>query len=217
LWPAPVPDSGHRLVDSERWIRARRGGETVADSRRTKLLYPEGEQIPRHVFPEEDVRLDLLPADAITRHDRLIEIAWDAADEWLEEDEQQVGHARDPFKRIDARRTSRHIRVSINGELVAETTRGVALFETHLPTRWYFPREDVLAELVPNPGHRTTCAYKGHATHYDVAGEEAIAWCYDEPLHDAVPVKGMIAFYNERVDVEVDGELEERPRTQWSR
>jgi uncharacterized protein (DUF427 family) len=187
------------------------------DSRGTKLLWPEGEEIPRHVFPEGDVRLDLLPADAVTRHDGgLVEIDFDFPDEWLEEDEELVGHARDPFKRIDARRTSRHIRVSIGGEVVAESRHGVALFETGLPTRWYMPRDDVSAELVENPGHRTTCAYKGHATHYDVAGERAIAWTYDEPLNDAVPVEGMIAFYNERVDVEVDGEPEERPRTQWS-
>jgi uncharacterized protein (DUF427 family) len=189
----------------------------VADSRRTKLLYPEGQQIPRHVFPEEDVRLDLLPPEAITRHEGgLVEIDFDVPDQWLEEDEELVGHARDPFKRIDARRTSRHIRVSIGGGLVAETGRAVALFETGLPTRWYIPAEDVVAELSENDGHRTTCAYKGHATHFDVAGEKAIAWTYREPLNDAVPVKDMIAFYNERVDVEIDGEPEERPRTQWS-
>jgi uncharacterized protein (DUF427 family) len=164
------------------------------------------------------VRLDLLPPEALTRHeDGLIEIDFGTPDEWLEEDEELVGHARDPFKRIDARRTSRHIRVSIGGEPVAETTRGVALFETGLPTRWYIPREDVSAELTENTGHRTTCAYKGHASHYDVAGEDAVAWCYEEPLNDALPVKGMLAFYNERVDIEVDGELEERPRTQWTR
>ena len=77
-----------------------------------------------HVFPEEDVRLDLLPPEKITRHDDgFVEIDWDAADEWLEEDEELLGHARDPFHRIDALRTSRHIRVSIGGELVAETRR----------------------------------------------------------------------------------------------
>jgi uncharacterized protein (DUF427 family) len=188
----------------------------VADSRRTKLLYPEGQIIPRHLFPEEDVRLDLLPADALTRHDSLIEIAWNAVDEWLEEDEELIGHARDPFKRIDCRRTSRHIRVSIGGQTVADTRRAVALFETGLPTRWYIPRDDVAAQLTRNDGHRTTCAYKGHATHWDVAGERAVAWSYELPLNDAVPVRSMIAFYNERADIEVDGQLEERPRTQWS-
>ena len=189
----------------------------MADSRRTKLLYQPPKVIPVHVFPEEDVRLDLLPEESITRHeDGLIEIAWDAPDEWLEEDEELLGHARDPFKRIDCRRTSRHIRVSIGGEVVAETRRAVALFETRLPTRWYIPRDDVSAELTRNDDHRTTCAYKGHATHWDVAGESAIAWSYELPLNDAMPVKSMIAFYNERVDIDVDDEPEQRPRTQWS-
>jgi uncharacterized protein (DUF427 family) len=189
----------------------------VADSRRTKLLYRGDQGIPRHVFPEEDVRLDLLPEEATTLHgDNLVEIDFAYPDEWLEEDEELIGHARDPFKRIDCRRTSRHIRVSIGEQVVADTRRAVALFETNLPTRWYIPRDDVSAELVPNDTHRTTCAYKGHATHYDVGGERAIAWSYELPLNDALPVRSMIAFYNERADIEVDGQLEERPRTQWS-
>jgi uncharacterized protein (DUF427 family) len=189
----------------------------VADSRRTKLLYEPPKVIPVHVFPEEDVRVGLLPEEAITHHeDGLLEIAWDAADEWLEEDEELLGHAHDPFHRIDALRSSRHVRVSIKDRLVAETIAPVALFETRLPTRWYIPREDVLAELTRNDQHRTTCAYKGHATHWDAAGEKAVAWSYELPLNDAVPIRSMIAFYNERVDIEVDGERESRPQTQWS-
>ena len=107
-----------------------------------------------HVFPEEDVRLDLLPEEAITRHeDGLVEIAWDAADEWLEEDEELLGHARDPFHRIDALRTSRHVRVSLERRAARRDERNaVALFETRLPTRWYIPREDVTAELTRNDG-----------------------------------------------------------------
>jgi uncharacterized protein (DUF427 family) len=189
----------------------------VVDSRRAKLLYLPDLPFPRHVFPEDDVRLDLLPDEAVTRHEGgLIEVEFRYPDEWLEEDEELIGHARDPFKRIDCRRTSRHVRVSIGGQVVADTGRAVALFETNLPTRWYIPRDDVSAELVRNETHHTTCAYKGHATHWDVAGQRAIAWSYELPLNDAVPVRSMIAFYNERADIEVDGELEQRPRTQWS-
>jgi uncharacterized protein (DUF427 family) len=189
----------------------------VADSRHTKLLYEPPKVLPVHVFPEEDVRLDLLPEEAITRHeDNLLEIAWDAADEWLEEDEELLGHARDPFHRIDALRTSRHIQVSLDGTPLADTTGAVALFETRLPTRWYIPREDVSAELTRNDGHRTTCAYKGHATHWDAGGEREIAWSYELPLNDAMPVRSMVAFYNERVDIDVDGERQQRPQTQWS-
>jgi uncharacterized protein (DUF427 family) len=205
-----------RVVDYPRWVRGRLGGETVVDSKRVRLLYPEGQRIPRYAFPEEDVRLDAVPPEAITRHDDLIQVDFHALDEWLEEEQRQIGHAPDPFKRIDVRPSSRHVRVSIGGRLVAETTRAKALFETGLPTRWYIPREDVLVDLDTSE-HRTVCAYKGFATHFDVAGEGAVAWSYPDPLNDAEPVKDMIAFYDERVDLEVDGERQERPVTQWSR
>jgi uncharacterized protein (DUF427 family) len=108
------------------------------------------------------------------------------------------------------------VQVSLDGEPLADTRRAVALFETRLPTRWYIPREDVVAELTRNDDHHTTCAYKGHATHWDAAGERAIAWSYELPLNDAMPVRSMIAFYNERVDIEVDGAPQVRPHTQWS-
>ena len=158
----------------------------MADSRRTKLLYEPPKVLPVHVFPEEDVRLDLLPEEAITRHeDGLVEIAWDAADEWLEEDEELLGHARDPFHRIDALRTSRHVRSRSTASRSPRRRNAVALFETRLPTRWYIPREDVIAELTRNDEHHTTCAYKGHATHWDVGGAKAIAWSYELPLNDA--------------------------------
>jgi uncharacterized protein (DUF427 family) len=207
---------GARLEDSPRWVRGRLGGETVVDSKRVKLLYEPDRKLPVWLFPEEDLRLDAIPAKAIRRQDGLVHVDFDALDEWLEEDEVQVGHPPDPYHRIDVRRTSRRVRISIGGRVVADTTRARALFETGLPTRWYIPREDIEAELEPSD-HRTVCAYKGHATHFSVAGEDAVAWTYEDPLHDGQPVKDLVAFYNERVDVEVDGEREERPRTQWSR
>ena len=196
-------------------MRGRLAGEAVVDSRRAKLLYRADRRLPVWVFPEQDVRLERVPDDAVTRHGELVHVDFGALDEWLEEDERQLGHPPDPYHRIDVRRTSRAVRVSIEGRTVAETTRARALFETGLPVRWYVPREDVVADLEPHD-RRTVCAYKGHATHYSVAGEEAVAWSYPEPLHDGEPIEGLIAFYDERVDVDVDGERQERPRTQWS-
>jgi uncharacterized protein (DUF427 family) len=199
-----------------RWVRGRLGGETVVDSKRASLLYEAGRKLPVWLFPEEDVRTDQVPADAIERREGLLKVDFGALDEWLEEDQPQVGHPPDVYHRIDVRASSRHVRVSIGGRVVAESTRARALFETGLPVRWYIPPEDVRAELEPSD-HRTVCAYKGHATHFDVAGEDAIAWTYANPLHDGQPVTDHVAFYNERVELEVDGELQERPRTQWSR
>jgi uncharacterized protein (DUF427 family) len=203
------------IEESPRWVRGRLGGRTVVDSKRVKLLYEPGHKLPVWLFPEEDVRLDAIPADAIRGHEGLVHVEFRALDEWLEEDEPQIGHPPDPHHRIDVRRTSRRVRISIGGRVVADTTHARALFETGLPVRWYLPREEIDAELRPSD-HRTVCAYKGHATHFDVAGEEAVAWTYEDPLHDGLPVKDLVAFYNERVDIEVDGEPQERPRSQWS-
>jgi uncharacterized protein (DUF427 family) len=203
------------IEESPRWVRGRLGGETVVDSKRVRLYYAPGKQLPVWLFPEQDVRLDLVPEKTVKRHGELVHVEFDALDEWFEEDERQIGHPPDPHHRIDVRRTSRRVRVSIGGRVVADTTEAKALFETGLPVRWYMPRSEVSARLVPSD-HRTVCAYKGHATHFDVAGERAVAWTYEDPLHDGLPVKDMVAFYNERVDIEVDGEPQERPRTQWS-
>jgi uncharacterized protein (DUF427 family) len=213
------PGSVSYLEDSPRWMRARLNGETVADSKRTKLLHESG-TLPHLLFPEEDVRIDLIPEEAVGRREELpglVELDWHAMDEWLEEDEQAFGHPRDPYHRIDVRRTSRHVRVSLNGQTLAESDRPLALFEAALPTRWYFPREDVRMDLLSEGELRTTCAYKGHARHYDFGDQDSVAWTYHEPEREVAPIKGHIAFYNERVDLEVDGEPQERPVTPFSR
>jgi uncharacterized protein (DUF427 family) len=72
-------------------------------------------------------------------------------------------------------------------------------------------------DLLQETDKQTTCAYKGFASYWSVGDEDDIAWTYRDPLFDALPVKDMVAFFNERVELEVDGEAEDRPRTQWSR
>jgi uncharacterized protein (DUF427 family) len=142
---------------------------------------------------------------------------WHTMDEWLEEDEQAIVHARDPYHRVDVLPTSRRVRVSLNGETLAETQRALALFETGLPTRWYIPRDDVRDDLLISSDTRTGCAYKGFASYWSVGEEEDLVWSYPDPRREVEPIRDYLAFFNERVDIEVDGELEERPVTQWSR
>jgi len=145
---------------------------------------------------------------------------WDALDEWLEEDEPAIVHPRDPYHRIDILETSRHVKVSVEGEVIAETRRSKVLFETGLPPRWYIPHDDVDSDLLVESEHRTGCAYKGFASYKSVrAGdevEEDLAWFYPEPRREVEPIRDHLAFFNERVDVELDGEPQERPITQWS-
>jgi uncharacterized protein (DUF427 family) len=144
-----------------------------------------------------------------------------AFDTWLEEDETVIAHPRDPFHRVDVRRSSRKVRIELGGQLLAESSRPRLLFETHLPTRFYLPPEDVdIAALRPSTT-ATTCAYKGAAHYWGAPGDAGdgvdIAWSYPEPLPEAVEITGMIAFFDERVDVTLDGQHRERPRTPWSR
>ena len=149
----------------------------------------------------------------------LIAFRWDTLDAWFEEDEPAIVHARDPYHRVDVLDTSRRVRISLAGELLAETDRGKVIFETSLPPRWYIPREDVRAELIPTET-RTGCAYKGFASYFslDVGDqlEEDLAWTYVEPRRELAPIAGMLCFFNERVDVELDDEVQTRPLTPWS-
>ena len=143
-----------------------------------------------------------------------------AAFDWWEEDEPIISHPRDPFHRIDVRPSSRRVRLEHNGVVLADSARGQWLFEGTFPMiRYYLPRDDVRVDLLPGT-IETACAYKGHATHYSaiVEGDELknIAWSYEDPLEDAARVRGMVCFYQERLDLILDGQPVERVRTPWS-
>ncbi len=150
----------------------------------------------------------------------LIAFYWNRMDGWLEEDEEVFVHPRDPYHRIDILRTDRHVRISLEGQLLAESTEATALFESNLPSRWYLPIDDIVAELEPTDTV-THCPYKGAATYHSVrleSGETAkdLVWCYSDPIPEAVRITGLHCFFNERVDIELDGELQQRPASPWS-
>lgn len=136
---------------------------------------------------------------------------------WRQEDEPMPGHARDPYHRVEVLDSSRHIRVSLDGQVLAESRRARALFETGLPVRWYLPLDDVAPGRLTPSDTRTTCAYKGRARYVTARVGDTehadLGWIYDEPLHDAAQVAGYVSFWNERVDLEVDGIAQPRPVT----
>ncbi len=149
---------------------------------------------------------------------------WRIMDHWYEEDEEVFVHPRDPYHRVDILESSRHLKVRVNGEVVAETQRPKVLFETGLPPRYYIPPEDVREDVLVGSEKTTRCPYKGTASYWSVetGGERAedLVWYYPEPIPEAAKIKGHLAFFNEKVDLEVDlevdGEKQERPQTQWS-
>jgi len=105
------------------------------------------------------------------------------------------------------------LRVLLHGEVVADTTSAKVLHETFIRPRWYVPPEDVRSDLLEVSGHSTHCPFKGDASYKSVrAGgglEENIAWFYPEPIAGVEAIKGHLAFYDERdeVQVELDGEI----------
>ena len=165
-----------------------------------------------------------LPAAAFDADDPALDgylvLDFDAFDSWHEEDELLVAHARDPFTTVDTRRSSRHVVVERDGVRLADSRAPVLLFETYLPVRFYLPREDVRMDRLVETDTRTVCAYKGQASYFsaDVDGSTVkdIAWTYLEPHNYATAVAGLVCFFNERVDLIVDGSMLERPRTPWS-
>jgi uncharacterized protein (DUF427 family) len=143
---------------------------------------------------------------------------WDAFTEWREEDQPVVGHPHDPHHRIDCLRSSRHVVVAAKGEVLADTRRATLLFENPLDVRYYIPADDVRLESLEPSDTRTVCAYKGVASYFSCPGANLpdIAWTYPEPLSDAVPVKDLVCFFTERLDITVDDVDVARPVTPWS-
>ena len=146
---------------------------------------------------------------------------WEALDGWFEEDEEVFVHPRNPYTRVDALRSGRHIRVELDGVVLAESSRTVMVFETGLPTRYYFDRLDVDLHRLRASDTVTSCPYKGTTSSYwsvDVDGALSpdLAWAYDFPTRQLLPIAGLICFYNEKVDITVDGTRLDRPDTHFS-
>jgi len=178
----------------------------------------DGQPFDLRVGPEGGAGAAFEPADSDLAGHVVLDFA--SFEAWYEEEERIVGHPRDPFHRIDVLPSSRHVRVELDGHLLAESARPHLLFETMLPTRYYLPREDVHAELRPS-ATQTYCAYKGQASYWSLHLRGTVvpdlAWSYQNPLHDASDVTGLVAFFDERVDVVLDDVRQEQPVTPWSR
>jgi uncharacterized protein (DUF427 family) len=149
-----------------------------------------------------------------------IRFDWDALDAWYEEDEQVFVHPRNPYVRVDALRSTRRVRIELDGAVLAESAAPVMVFETGLPTRYYLDRSAVDFSYLRPTETVTSCPYKGQTTDYwSVAVDEGVysdlAWSYNFPTRQLLPIAGLVAFYNEQVDVCIDGVDQPRPKTHF--
>lgn len=141
------------------------------------------------------------------------------SDQWFQEDEPCYVHPKDPFKRVEIVPSTRNIRVEVEGHTIAESSNVMMLFETGLPTRYYLPKTSVKWEYTVPSKTTSGCPYKGEANYYDVVvdGEphkDAI-WWYKYPTPESIVVAGRVCFYNEKVDIWIDGEKQERPKSKF--
>lgn len=150
-----------------------------------------------------------------------VALHWSKMDAWFEEDDEVFVEPRDPYHRVDVLHSSRHVRVEVDGQVLAETTRPSLLFETGLPTRYYIPKLDVRMDLLEPTDSHTRCPYKGIASYWSVRlGDNVVkdlVWGYPAPIPECPKIENLLCFYNEKVDIYVDGALQERPRSPWSR
>ena len=242
-----------RVERGAKRIRAYLGGELVADTTAPLLVW-EKPYYPTYYLPAADVRTELLTPDGGVSHSpsrgdgatftviaggrrvesgalRLeespfeelrdtIRLDWHAMDAWFEEDEQVFTHPRDPYTRVDVLPSSRHVRIEVDGVTIAESSRPTLVFETGLRTRTYLPKTDVRMDLLTPTETVSHCPYKGDAEHWslDLGGQTYpdLAWSYRTPLPESQKLIGLVAFYDEKVDVYVDGVLQSRPASRFA-
>jgi uncharacterized protein (DUF427 family) len=211
-WPnypqyyVPIADVNRTLlIDEQRTERLHRGSAQLQGVRVGQVVRPSSARLYVEGSLAGTVRFD-----------------WDALDAWFEEDEEVFVHPRNPYTRVDALRSTRRVRIELDGALLAESSSPVMLFETGLPTRYYLNRSEVdFTYLVPTETV-SACPYKGRTSGYwSVRVAEAtypdLAWAYDFPAAAVLAITGLISFYNEKVDITIDGELLRRPRTHFFR
>lgn len=229
-----VPPGG--IAPVPRRIRALLNGQVVVDTQNAIYRW-EFPPYPQYYIPLGDVADGVLVDTGETKvfehgvarvhtagrgkawvYDEMdrVRFQWDALDSWFEEDEEVFVHPRNPYSRCDAIRSSRHVQVSRDGVVLAESTSTVIVFETGLPPRYYFPRPAVNFEHLTASETRTACPYKGRTTGYWSIGDRDLAWSYDFPTAALLPIAGLVAFLNEHVDLTIDGVPIERPVTAFS-
>lgn len=202
---APIPEQVGYIEPFRRRVRATKDGQTLIDSDRVLLVHRPGRP-PSYAFPEGDVHG--LEARPETDAPGYVTVEWGAADAWFEENEQVLGHARNPYHRVDCLRSGRRLRVEVGGATLVETTETLAVFETALDARLYVDPRHVRTDLLERSATETYCPYKGTATYWSARiGDELVedvAWSYEDPLPESLPLGHFLSFDESRVTLEHD-------------
>jgi uncharacterized protein (DUF427 family) len=191
----PIPDHVVYVEPFLRRVRAVHDGRTVVDTEQTVLVHRPGHP-PIYAFPLDAVHG--ISAEAVPEAPGHVHVPWDAVDAWYEEDEQVFGHPRNPYHRIDCVRTRRRLRVEVGGVVLVDSDETVGMYETALATQLYVARDQVRTDLLVPSTTAPYCPYKGTASYWSAVVDgvlfDDVAWSYDDPLPECMPVRGLLSF-----------------------
>ena len=206
----PLPDDLVFVEPHPRRVQAVRNGRTVIDTERALLVHRKGRPLSYAFLTDE---VGDLPHEPEPQAPGYVLVPWDAVDNWFEEGRQLVHYPPNPYHRVDCRPTSRRLRVDVAGATLVDTVETTVVFETSLEPRLYVDPALVRTELLRRTDTTSYCNYKGVATYWAaVVGEtkvEDIAWSYEEPMPETMPIKGFLSFDADRVGIDVLAELPE--------
>lgn len=199
---SPLPDDVVFVEPHPRRVQAVLNGRTVIDTERVLLVHRRGHPLS-FAFPV-DVVVDL-PSEPEPEAPGHVRVPWDAVDAWFEEGRKLVHYPPNPYHRVDCRPTRRALRVTVAGVTLVDTADTVAVFETALEPRLYVHPSLVRTDVLRRSDTTSYCNYKGDATYWsavvgDIAVED-VAWSYQDPPPESLPIKGHLSFDAARAEV----------------
>lgn len=112
------------------------------------------------------------------------------------------GYRKRPEHRIETKPAGVRVRVTLKGELIADSRDAVMLEESRYPPVYYLPRQDVRMDRLARTTHSTYCPFKGTASYYSlVGGAQNAVWTYEQPYDEVSVIKDRLAFYPDKVEI----------------
>lgn len=188
-----------------RRVRGIGDGRVLIESESVVLVHRPGSP-PEFAFPAMDVCG--VPATPLPEVEGYVTVPWTSVESWFDEDEEILLHPRNPYHRVDYLRTSRRLRVEVDGVVLVDTHETIGAYETALEPRLYVARNQLSGDVLAASDKTTYCPYKGVASYWDATLDGRtvgnVAWSYEDPRPESEAIRGLLSFDDAVVSVRAD-------------